>query len=204
MQNIQQTTSFWNSYPGTLIEQARIGAAGGIWGVFLGSYAGLICDRSTSVLSDYFCMRPAKLFDDQKLKFYRNLMFGLKDRIVQIVHPFIPEVYSFQEMKSSELVTEAFAEELLCRFGIQKIALLTLAHFLPERIGRVLSRPTSRIIIASAIFAVVHRDENVLPKFINGMIYGALLEKYGLWACTISHITHNLFVILKREYGPRF
>jgi len=204
VQNIQHTSSLWNSYYNTLSERARVVAAAGVWSMFLNGIANPMCNSSASSLSDYVCIRAAKFFDDQNLKFYRNFMFGLKDRAVQIVQPFIPEVVRFKEMKSSELVAEAFAEELLCRFCIQKVALLTLAHFFPERIGKFLSHPTSRIMIASAMFAVAHWDENELPHFIVGAIYGMVFEKYGLSACTISHITHNLLTILLQEYRLRF
>lgn len=92
-----------------------------------------------------------------------------------------------------EIIADAFAEELLMRVGIQKIALLTLAKLFPDRIGKVLSHQASRILISSFIFAMVHgRSHGNLSQFLSGIIYGYIFEKYGFLTATITHCGHNI------------
>ncbi len=237
MQNVQPTTSLWNTYPATLIKQVAIGAAAGCIHFFSAIHIIIpTCESSTSELSQYICLRSAKFFEIKNLKLFINPIFDLKDSIAKIVKPIIPDVVrlyaencelpddilrlnipfsklnniinkqnSFniaccnQYKQSSNLIASAFAEELIFRFGIQKIALLSLAKFLPERIGKFLSHPVSRIIIASSIFAFAHKNDFLLQQFLGGLIDGFLFEKYGLLASTISHASNNLAAALGRR-----
>jgi hypothetical protein len=92
-----------------------------------------------------------------------------------------------------EIIAGAFAEELVIRVGIQKIALLSLAKLFPDRIGKLLSHQISRIMISSFIFAMVHvRSSGTLPQFLSGIVYGYIFEKYGFLTATITHCGHNI------------
>lgn len=92
-----------------------------------------------------------------------------------------------------EIIAGAFAEELLVRVGIQKIALLTLAKLFPDRIGKLLSHQASRILISSFIFAMVHgRSHGNLSQFLSGIVYGYIFEKYGFLTAIITHCGHNI------------
>lgn len=96
----------------------------------------------------------------------------------------------------SDIISSVFSEELIFRFGIQKVALLSLAKFFPDRIGKFFTHPATRILITSFIFAFSHLREEldgfVIPQFIGGLIYGVIFEKYGLLASTVSHYTSTL------------
>lgn len=101
---------------------------------------------------------------------------------------------------SNKIIAAAFAEELIFRFGIQKVALLSIASLCPKRVGKVLSHPASRILITSLLFAFAHGNDSVLPQFVGGLTHGIVYEQYGLLASSISHSTANL--VSKRENRP--
>lgn len=101
------------------------------------------------------------------------------------------------------LFSNVFAEEVIFRVGIQKIALISLSKILPKPLGNFLAHRATRIVITSFLFAFWHRREDsggVITQFIGGgLVNGFLFEQYGLLAATISHCASNLFHIQNQK-----
>jgi len=105
----------------------------------------------------------------------------------------------------SNLIAHSLAEELVVRVGIQKIALLSLAKFFPERIRKIVSLPTSRVLITSFIFAFLHLREDadgiLLPQFLGSLVYGFIYEKYGFAAAATAHSVSNILTAKGAQSG---
>lgn len=183
-----------------------------------------ICKSSTSALSNYLCLRPASFFDPNNLSRFFNPFKSFQNLTARVVEKIIPNLFSINSkycnlissiignpgnlhaeymatigsccfMTPSQTIAASFAEELVFRVGIQKIALVSLAKFFPERIGKLLAQPISRIVFASLFFAFSHqrlKEGFVLSQFMGGLMYGFLYEKHGLFACTTAHSVANL------------
>ena len=99
---------------------------------------------------------------------------------------------------NSWIVPDAFAEEVIFRLGVQKIALISLSKILPNQLGNFLANRATRIVLTSFLFALAHRREDsggVITQFIGGLVNGYLFEQHGILAATISHCATNLLHI---------
>lgn len=166
-----------------------------------------------SILGQYACIYKDKFFDAQKLTTYIEPIGKVKEKVADIIRPIFPDVFSLNSQlcssslkylpyyeaccltKSSKIFGEAVAEELIFRYCIQKVILTTISKPLPERLRTIISSPISRIVLASLIFAFVHRKTHlVLPQFVGGVIFGTLFEKTGFFPAAVAHATAMLFL----------
>lgn len=102
---------------------------------------------------------------------------------------------------SAYIISNALAEELIFRVGIQKIALLSLAKLFPDRIRNILQNAPTRIFITSLIFAAIHVEidpqTNLLPHFLVSLLFGTLYETHGLVAAATAHSVSNILPLLE-------
>lgn len=200
-----QTNSLW-SYPASFIKQGIIAtAAGGISAVSAASLLSA-CQSGTSKLSDYLCVQSKHFFNPQNISLYLPFV-TFTDEIFSFVQPYLPALSMFKVDLGSALcvctahieVLTVFAciEELVYRVGLQKISLLSASKLVPSPLGKIVSHPISRILIASSIFALIHENTLTLSPFIGGLIYGTLFEKYGFIAASTAHIACNFFIFIE-------
>lgn len=91
------------------------------------------------------------------------------------------------------VIPSVFAEELVFRCLIQKVALIWIANRFQGRIKEVLSYQTTRIALSAFLFALAHYEleKPLLTHVLSGALLGILLEKHGLWAATACHGASN-------------
>lgn len=107
----------------------------------------------------------------------------------------------YDDIKLSKLFIATALEDIVCIGLIQRTALPLLANQLPECCGRILNHKVTRVVIASAIFALAHKEMvetsplGGMPQFMGGLISGAVAElDNSLVVPIISHFAYDLIL----------
>ena len=140
------------------------------------------------------------LLNARSCKAFANVLVNKLDQVANVMAQEPISYYArcclVPTLKQTALLS--FGEELIYRKLIQNWALLKIAKLAPVRYRQFLSESTTRIFLTSMLFAINHyeRGRPLLPEFITGVILGAVYEKYGVIAATVSHFVTNLHIDL--------
>lgn len=97
----------------------------------------------------------------------------------------------------TSLPIAAFTEEFLYREIFQKRVLLGIAKLIPGSKKTLLENSVTRVALTALVFAAGHSDfwENPYKASVhlsNGVLFGVIAEKGGLFPATLAHAMHNI------------